>query len=189
MGTGGRWRGHRSEFDLSDSSLRTPIESISIFDSRCAQIYVDEENQIAFVPSVIRVLVRLAEEQMTIQGEVEALVATAMSRKPNFTVIPTGTKARGAVDSLTAKSEQADLALLATLSEADIARRNGDRFFREFVAMRVRRAQQQSQLSPRQLLTPSFAATPAITSAATGSAHHQPASAFASRPTSSAIER
>src|SRR2546421_12008833 len=49
--------------------------------------------------------------------------------------------------------------------------------------------QQHSQLSPRQLSRPSFTATPAIASAATGSAHHQPSSAFASRPTSSATDR
>jgi energy-coupling factor transporter ATP-binding protein EcfA2 len=111
------------EFDLSDYSLRTPIESISVFDSRCAQIYVDEENQIAFVPSVIRVLVRLAEEQMTIQGEVEELVATAEGRKPDFTAVATGSKARSAVEGLTAKSEPADLATLSTLDDAETARR------------------------------------------------------------------
>ena len=49
--------------------------------------------------------------------------------------------------------------------------------------------QQQSQLSPRQLATPSLAAMAAITSAAMGSAHHHPKSAFASSPASSAIER
>jgi hypothetical protein len=52
-----------------------------------------------------------------------------------------------------------------------------------------RSCQQQSQLSPRQLSTPSRAAIAAITSAAAGSAHHQPSSAFASSPTRSAIER
>ena len=51
------------------------------------------------------------------------------------------------------------------------------------------RRQQQSQLSPFQLSQPSFPARPAITSAAAGSAHHQPNKALASRPTSSAIER
>jgi len=50
-------------------------------------------------------------------------------------------------------------------------------------------AQQQSQLSPRQLPTPSLAARAAIASAAAGSAHHQPASAFNSSPISSATER
>ena len=51
------------------------------------------------------------------------------------------------------------------------------------------RAQQHSQLSPFQESRPSLSATAAITRAATGSAHHQPASAFASKPTSSATER
>jgi hypothetical protein len=50
-------------------------------------------------------------------------------------------------------------------------------------------AQQQSQFLPCQLSMPSFAAMAAITRAAAGSAHHQPASALASSPTSSATER
>ena len=43
--------------------------------------------------------------------------------------------------------------------------------------------------SPRQLSRPSLSATAAMTSAVSGSAHHQPAIAFAASPTSSAIER
>ena len=51
--------------------------------------------------------------------------------------------------------------------------------------------QQQSlaQPSPRQLARPSRTATAAITSAAKGSAHHQPTSALAPRPIRSASER
>src|SRR6476661_10209614 len=49
--------------------------------------------------------------------------------------------------------------------------------------------QPSAQPSPSQLSRPSFAATAAIASAVSGSAHHQPAIAFAPRPTSSAIER
>ena len=47
---------------------------------------------------------------------------------------------------------------------------------------------QQPQESPRQASRPSRTAIPAITSAATGSAHHQPATAFATRPASSAAD-
>src|SRR4051812_27724246 len=45
------------------------------------------------------------------------------------------------------------------------------------------------QPSPRQLERPSYAAAKAIASAASGSAHHHPSTAFAPRPTRSAIER
>ena len=48
---------------------------------------------------------------------------------------------------------------------------------------------QQPQASPRQLCRPSRAAAPAITSAARGSAHHRPKTAFAPRPIRSATER
>ena len=54
---------------------------------------------------------------------------------------------------------------------------------------RVSRGQQHSQLLPFHVSSPSLTATIPITSAAAGSAHHQPASAFASSPTSSATER
>ena len=45
------------------------------------------------------------------------------------------------------------------------------------------------QLSPRQLSRPSRAATAAMTSAVTGSAHHQPRTALSVRPMSRAAER
>ena len=51
------------------------------------------------------------------------------------------------------------------------------------------RQQASQQPSPRQLSRPSLSATAAMTSAVSGSAHHQPASAFAPRPSKSAIER
>ena len=58
----------------------------------------------------------------------------------------------------------------------------------------ARRAGQQQpsavqQLSPRQLSRPSRAATAAMTSAAAGSAHHQPKAALSVSPTSRAAER
>jgi hypothetical protein len=48
---------------------------------------------------------------------------------------------------------------------------------------------QQSQPSPRQASRPSRAATPAMTSAASGSSHHAPRSALPSSPTRSAADR
>src|SRR5712692_8836967 len=51
-------------------------------------------------------------------------------------------------------------------------------------------AQQVSQQpSPRQLSRPSLTATAAITSAAAGSAHHRPHTAFSSSPTNSATDK
>lgn len=111
------------QFDLSDPSLRTPIDSISVFDSRCAQIYVDEENQLAFVPSVVRVLVRLAEEQMAIQQEVDDLIAAAKTKRPDLGSIAVGTKARAAVEAVTANSQRSDFDPLTTLSGDEQSRR------------------------------------------------------------------
>jgi hypothetical protein len=56
-------------------------------------------------------------------------------------------------------------------------------------APRRRAAASLQQLSRRHESRASFAATPAITRAVIGSAHHQPASAFRTRPTSSPPER
>jgi energy-coupling factor transporter ATP-binding protein EcfA2 len=117
-------KGKEQEFDLADPLLSTPISSISVFDSRCAQIYVDEENQLAFVPSVVRVLIRLAEEQVTIQGEVEGLISTALGRKPDFGGIATETKAREAIDALSATTDLTKLEALSTLAKPETVRRN-----------------------------------------------------------------
>jgi energy-coupling factor transporter ATP-binding protein EcfA2 len=117
-------KGKEQEFDLADPLLSTPISSISVFDSRCAQIYVDDENQLAFVPSVVRVLIRLAEEQVTIQGEVEGLISTVLGRKPDFGGIATETKAREAIDALSATTDLTKLEALSTLAKPETVRRN-----------------------------------------------------------------
>src|SRR5919109_2418023 len=52
-----------------------------------------------------------------------------------------------------------------------------------------RRSGAEQQPSPRQVSTPSRTATAAISSAAAGSSHHQPNSAFPARPTKTAPER
>jgi energy-coupling factor transporter ATP-binding protein EcfA2 len=112
------------EFDLSDTALQTPIAAISVFDARCAEIYVDRENQIAFVPSLIRVLVRLADEQIRLQQEVEEMIGRARSRRPDFGTIAAGTKARTLVDSLNATTSETTLLELAKLSDEEVARRD-----------------------------------------------------------------
>ncbi len=112
------------EFDLSDPSLQTPVAAISVFDARCAEIYVDRENQIAFVPSVIRVLVRLADEQRLLQQEVEQMIGQARNRRPDFRTIAPGTKARTLVDSLSATTSETTLLELAKLSDEEIGRRD-----------------------------------------------------------------
>jgi energy-coupling factor transporter ATP-binding protein EcfA2 len=112
------------EFDLSDPRLRTPINSISVFDARCAQIYVDEENQLAFVPTSIRVLVRLAEEQMELQQRVDRLIEDAREKRPNMAAFPDGTAVRSGLAALTGKSTDEAIESLARLSDQQVARRN-----------------------------------------------------------------
>jgi energy-coupling factor transporter ATP-binding protein EcfA2 len=111
------------EFGLAELDLRTPIDSMSVFDSRCAHIYVDDENQIAFVPNVVQILVRLAEEQMALRREVEELLTTSRARRPDFSTIAVGSTARKAVDALTRASNVEDIKALATLSDAEVEKR------------------------------------------------------------------
>jgi energy-coupling factor transporter ATP-binding protein EcfA2 len=98
------------------------LDAISVFDARCAELYVDEQNAVAYIPSALLLLARLAatQDQMRrdLSAEAEALEATC----PSFPELaaPTGAKAR--VDALSATTNLEELRTFARLDDEEQAR-------------------------------------------------------------------
>jgi energy-coupling factor transporter ATP-binding protein EcfA2 len=98
------------------------LDAISVFDARCAELYVDEQNAVAYIPSALLLLARLAatQDQMRrdLSAEAEALEATC----PSFPELaaPTGAKAR--VDALSATTNLEELRAFAHLNDEEQAR-------------------------------------------------------------------
>jgi energy-coupling factor transporter ATP-binding protein EcfA2 len=108
-------------------NLREPEEpamsAISVFDTQCAELYVDNENTVAFVPSALMLLPRLAATQDQMRGDTERLKRETRDALPSFTDLPAGTDARQRADGVTRHTDFAALEQFASLSEEEERRR------------------------------------------------------------------
>lgn len=109
-----------------DSPLTGPdierLLGISVFDSACAELYVDEKNVIHYVPTELLILSRLASFQMRLRHHLDELRTAIEVRKPSFDDFPEDTEAGVALRALSAMSQPSDLIDLCAVGE-DHARR------------------------------------------------------------------
>lgn len=110
------------QLDLNDPPRETGLETISVFDSRCAELYLNSQNAVAYVPSSLAILARLAATQDAMRREVSSRIAALERQRPFFTEIDENCEARSRVDRFAAPSELEDLRYFATLGDDERAR-------------------------------------------------------------------
>lgn len=95
------------------------LASVSVFDSRCAPVYLSERNDVAFRPFGLDIFDQLAalcdEIRKRLEGEKTKLNALV----PALPTLPEGTRPRSLIDHLTSLTRPDDIQALATLSEVD----------------------------------------------------------------------
>jgi energy-coupling factor transporter ATP-binding protein EcfA2 len=99
------------------------LDAISVFDSQCAELYVDEENAVAFVPVALRVLPRLAMTQDQMRRDLKRQADALEREVPTFPELPTDTAAGRFAATLSADTSLDELRALARLSVEERARR------------------------------------------------------------------
>lgn len=95
------------------------LASISVFDSQCAPIYLKDKTDVAFRPFGLDIFDKLAVACGQVRARLEeerSRLNTAARLLPS---LPSGTKARALVDSLTALTKPDSVRALATLSDAE----------------------------------------------------------------------
>lgn len=98
------------------------LQAISVFVAQCAELYVDAENAVAFVPAELRLVARLATTQDEMRGDLDR-EATALARSgPSFAGFPTDTAVGRRLQSLSGSTNLVALRALAAVSETDRAR-------------------------------------------------------------------
>ena len=98
------------------------LQAISVFDAQCAELYVDAENAVAFVPVELRLLARLATTQDEMRGDLDR-EANALARSgPSFTGFPAETAVGRRLQSLSGSTNLDELRALSAVGEADRAR-------------------------------------------------------------------
>jgi hypothetical protein len=107
----------------SDRTAPDLLSSISIFDSYCARAYVDNRGDFAYVPYGLDILGRLVSACAKLKVMAEKELAAAKPNTDMFvTLVKTPTQTGKILSSLSAATKPTEIAALATLTEADVAR-------------------------------------------------------------------
>ncbi len=109
------------ELDLADPA-DLGLQAISVFDARCAELYVDEKNAVAYVPSVLMLLTRLAATQDRMRRDITQQIEELERERPAFAELGASTEATRRVGALVAATDLKELRRFATLDETEHAR-------------------------------------------------------------------
>lgn len=107
--------------DLTDPQ-QASLDAISVFDTRCAELYVDQRNTVAYVPPALRLLTRLAATQNRMRSDIEGQLRRLANRRPAFASVPSDTSAWTELDQLSAKSDIPTLKQRCGLSDRETER-------------------------------------------------------------------
>lgn len=109
------------EVDLGEPDL--VIEGLSVFDARCAELYVNARNQVAFVPSILKLLTRLALLQGRMRDDIEQFIADLDVSAPDFSDVPEGV-VHDVLSGLGEDTDLEELERLTRLADSELARFN-----------------------------------------------------------------
>ena len=101
------------------------LSAVSVFDSRTANVHVDELNDVAYTPFPIRLLERLAEACQEIRKRLNAEIQGLKRHTPQSITNPkcrVGTTVGKLITGLTGETKEIEVCNLATLSNNDKAR-------------------------------------------------------------------
>ena len=102
-----------------DVAGHADLPAVSIFDARSANVHVEKTNAVAYIPQPMQILEALANACDRVKVKLEAQVAALVAQKPialSDSKLRVDTAAGAYVRNLSAKSNIAQLALLAALS-------------------------------------------------------------------------
>lgn len=98
------------------------LEAISVFDAECAELYVDSQNAVAFVPAALRVLARLAATQDEMRRDLDADANRLGRQAPAFPELTADTGVKRFLAGLSAQTQPEAAPALATVDETQQAR-------------------------------------------------------------------
>lgn len=106
------------EIELNTRPVRE-FAGISVFDSRTSSIYVNDKNEISYMPSSLSVFQRLALLQTRLQEMIEGRKVELKKLRPSFEEFESGTLVKRELDAITASTDPDTVERLATDSQQD----------------------------------------------------------------------
>ena len=98
------------------------LASISVFDSRCARVYVDDKNDVAYLPYGLEVFDELARVYDELKSRINSEIASINIDDSGFADLKSSTEVGKAISVLCSKTKKEELGKLATLTPADLKR-------------------------------------------------------------------
>ncbi|TLP43443.1 hypothetical protein FDK21_17995 [Cohaesibacter sp. CAU 1516] len=101
------------------------LSEISVFDSRTANVHVEETNDLAYTPYPMKLLERLVNACKSVKEKIDDEISTIEQQTPKSISEPSsalGTKVNALMVSLNENTKEDDVNKLATLSNEEIAR-------------------------------------------------------------------
>jgi hypothetical protein len=98
------------------------LDAISVFDARCAELYIDSQNAVAYVPSALLLLARLAATQDQMRGDLQTEVQRLSRQRPTFPEFDAQSAVKTFLDGLLSTTDPEDARQLASLSDQEQSR-------------------------------------------------------------------
>jgi recombinational DNA repair ATPase RecF len=98
------------------------LDAISVFDARCAELYIDSQNAVAYVPSALLLLARLAATQDQMRGDLQTEVQRLSRQRPTFPEFDAQSAVKTFLDGLSSTTDPEDARQLASLSDQEQSR-------------------------------------------------------------------
>lgn len=114
------------EVEAEEIDLKNPpdlgLEAISVFDALCAELYIDAQNGISYVPPGLLLLARLAALQDRMRADIQREISSLKTRAFSFPEFDAESAVRAFLEGLSATSEIEEAERLAALEESEAAR-------------------------------------------------------------------
>lgn len=105
-----------------DGSGSLRLAGMSVFDGACAELYVDGQNTVQYLPTELRLLMRLGALQDRLRQTLEVERNELLRMQPATNAYPAGTRVAQAIAKLTGRDTDPDLVALATTTDVERTR-------------------------------------------------------------------
>lgn len=100
------------------------LETISVFDTGSAELYLGASNEIAYVPMAVRLLARMATTQDELRSQLDAQRTAEAQKRPDFSSVPAPSEAARRIEELGGSTDIDELIAFASLNDQEQRRHN-----------------------------------------------------------------
>lgn len=100
------------------------LTSISIFDTDCARVYAESENEVLFIPTEFKIFERLASHQTEIKQRLIQVKDNLLDTLPTFQELSNSSKTQDFINSISFKTKEKDIQQNCLFTEEDQQRLN-----------------------------------------------------------------